>query len=753
MKKRGLILVLLALAAMLCLSGCVNVATTMTVSEDFAGQRVMHLSFPANMLQNDGVLADMDNHIAAAKPAEMDFYRTNSADPIEYVFTVRFGSLDEYRQKISQITGRPVSVDFAYVDQAYSRDIRLVEDFDSSELFGWFEAVLESQRDTIEAAMGAPVNLQELWKVTGYTLELAGENFTSTDKKISYSHGGGDLISGIEMTTVLHGEEQYTRYIDFKFSGRSSGVDQTDVIELIAADLPAGTSLEQVSGADGASCTVSFSATTTQQLADLTTVVLDNRRATATWGDVNDLERPLTSLCGLEESFDLSAFTTDGDFEFVYRIVSESGLPENMYSKTGGGMTPLAAENNGGTITYTANGTTFGLYTVVANVSKAQAINYGLVVEDEDKFIREIRIILPQDSDAEVLSQIEAYYANRGAANTEIITSSGAEQPFVLITIKGDAAEICSAEDILFGVSPQRKLSYVREGGLFKVKPDATLIDNYDISSLLSLTGVPEYIYIVHTGDNVYSCSVSDGSNLPTKDPIAVLCSDGAQGLSFTGTYVNSDAIIFIFLLIVLLLLLAALAVTLYLSSRMEKKEEEEEQPAQLTEGEEVKALPEAEGRNFIAVMEDPEPIVPTSPMEVERYDYYPEPEPKPEDDMLGIFTGADLGEENYIPEREEPVQIELIPVQPEPEPEPEPTPEPEPEPEPEPTPEDDYVERYPMEDLPPMVESPESSTDKYSDSDFISDLRYLGYLEEYAKRRAPRVKVKVRKKTNNDQQ
>ncbi len=64
--------------------------------------------------------------------------------------------------------------------------------------------------------------------------------------------------------------------------------------------------------------------------------------------------------------------------------------------------------------------------------------------------------------------------------------------------------------------------------------------------------------------------------------------------------------------------------------------------------------------------------------------------------------------------------------------------------PAPAPAPEDDYVERFPMENLPPMVEAPESSTDKYSDSDFISDLRYLGNFEDYAKRRASRVKVKV---------
>ncbi len=744
MKKRRLILLLLAAVIVLCLSGCVNVATTMTVDGNFAGQRVMNLSFSADLMQTEGVLADMDNHIAAAKPPEMEFYRTDSADPIEYVFTVRFDSLDEYKQKIKMIAGREVSVDFAYINEPFSRDMKLVEDFDSSELFGWFEEVLESQRDVIEGAMGAPVDLTQLWKVNGYTLEIAGESFSSSNSTINYTRGGGDLISGVEITTVLHGNEQYTRYIEYKFSDKSNEGDQTDVIELLSTKIPEGATIEQSVGADGASCTVSFSATTTQQLADLTTMALDGRRATATWGDVNDPERPLTTLCGLEESFDISSFTTDSKLEFVYRIVSESGLPDNMYSKTGGGMTPLDAEISSNTITYRANGTTFGLYSLLAKVNQAQTINYGLVVENEDKLIREIRIILPPDAQPEVISQIEAYYANRGANNTDIITSGSAELPFVLITIKGNAAEICAAEDILFGVSADRRLSYTRDGGLFKVKPDAMLVDSYDITSLLSMTGVQEYIYVVHTGDNVYSCSAAaDNSNLPTKGPVAVLCSDGAQRLSFIGTYVNSDAIIFICLLVVLALLLAALAVTLYISKKMEK-ESSEEKPAELTEGEQIKALPESEPRDFIAVMEDPEPIVPTSPVEMELFEA---PEPEPEEDMLGIFTGADLGEESYEPEPvEDPIQIEEIPVEIKSEPEPEPEPEPQPEPEPDEF--EEYEDRFPMENLPPVVESPENSTDKYSDSDFISDLRYLGYLDDYAKRKSSRVKVKVRKKS-----
>lgn len=758
--KKISVLLLLLVAAMLCLSGCVNIDTEMTVDQQFAGQRVMTLSFPADRVQSPNGLADVDELINGSKPAVLNFTRTDSADPIEYVFTLRFNSLEDYKQKVESIIYREPAIEFSYITQPYHRDIRLVEDFDSSDLFVWFDQVLNGQKDAIEAAFGSNVNVDNIWTVNGYTLELNGETYTSADRKIAHQQGGGDLISGIEMSTVLHGDDRYTRYIDFRFSNFCTVDDQNAIIERMTALLPEGGSIEQTVGSAGTSCTVSFTATTTQQLADLTTRVLEGRRATAVWGDFDDPMQPLTTLNGFDETFDLSAFSSDDDIDFVYRVVSENGLPNGLYSKTTGALSVLEAEIASNTLTYTGSGTQHGLYTIIASVSRAQTITYGLVVEGEDEFIREIRIVLPAGSGTEVTSQVENYFANMGAPNTEIISSGSAEQPYVLITVRGNASQICSAEDILFGVSADRRLSYVREGGLFKVKPDATLVDSYDISSLLSLTGVSEYIYVASTGDNVYKCSIADDSSLPTKAPIAVRCNEGAQAMSFTGQYVNADAIIFICLLVVLLLLLAALAVTLYLSKQAEKKLEEEK-PAELTEGEQVQALPEPEPRNFIAVMEDPEPIVPVAPMEIERYEdsvppvvFEPEEEVR-EADVLGIFTGADLGEENYkpepVPEPElTPIVIPEVEPIPEPEPEPEPAPAPEPEPEREPIPVDVMEDRFPMENLPPIVESPENSTDKYSDSDFISDLRYLGYLDNYAKRRTP-VKVKVRKRSRSE--
>ena len=770
MKKLRLLLVFLVLAALLCLSGCVNVYTNMTVSRDFAGKRVMTLSFPANQLQSDGGLADVDELIDGAKPAILTYERTDSADPVEYVFTLRFDSLEDYEKKVESLTMRDVSIEYSFIDQPYTKEIRLNEDFDSSDLFVWFDQVLNGQKDAIEAAFGKPVNTDNIWTVTGYTLELDGYADTVAGKKISYSKGSGDLVNGIEMTTVVHGEEKYTRYIDFILSADCSETDRSEIIDRMSASLPEGGSIEQNVGGGKTGCTVSFSATTTQQLADLTTRALEGRRSTSVWGDFDDPNQPLTTLNGFEESLDLSAFSSDDKLDFTYRIVSEDGLPNELYSKETGSMTRLEAEIGGNTMVYTGKGTSFNFYTIMASVSKAQTISYGLVVEDEDKFIREIRIIMPAGSQGEVLSQVESYFASRGATNTKIITSGSAEQPYVLITIKGNASEICSAEDILFGVTPNRRLSYTREGGLLTVKPDAYLIDSYDISSLLSLTGVSEFIYVVSTGDEVYECSVADDSSLPTDAPIAVRCNDGAQSMAFTGKYVNSDAIIFICLLVVLLLLLAALGVTMYLSKMAEKKAEKEEKPAEIAAGDETKALPGHEPRDFLAVMEDPEPIVPTTPVEIERYEdslppVYDEPVCLPEpDDMLGIFTGADLGEENYQPEPQPEPEPEPVP---EPEPEPEPLPEPESMPEPQPVPVfepvvesepvktdvyEEYVERFPMENLPPVVESPESSTDKYSDSDFVNDLRYLGYLDSYAKR-STRVKVKVKKRSRSEDQ
>ncbi len=761
--------------------GFVDTTTDLTANSAFSGTREMTLSFDIETLESilAGGTKDLDRLIDSGIPSKMDYKSlgvSEDGSTVDYQFTIRFASIAEYTSKVQSITGEEVSIDFQYDNNEFSRSTRLVESFSTEDLFGWLQQAFDDLLG-VDATSNTDVASRPdiSWHDRGVTVTINNDEYTLSGGNIIVEDGTGRMTDSVDIYTVINEDLSFTRTVVIYFDPVIGSNAFSSVCETVKSYLPDGAQFSFIDSSDERSCTAVFTASSAAQLAKYTSMIFGNTAASASVSPYEDDSLPLSSLTAFEESCSFAVISNGEDIPFTYSVESYAGLPYVMYDIDTDENITVDSGFASNIAKYSGTGTDFSFRLILESISTAQGIDYNLKVDSANSFTREIKIYMVEGTNSAILDQIADYYSSKEAPRAKVKTvSESGMMPYISIVIKGNAAQICNAENVLFGVNPERELSYDRQGGLFRIHPDSTLVDSYDISSLLSLTNVSTYSYTVHSKDTYLSYSIGSGEEQSTyeldKESDTIwqpTLLDGAMTFTFIGEYTNVIAIIFICLLGILLLLLAALGISIFLTRDDDDEEEAEELPAQLPEHTEQKSLPAA--RDLSSVFDEPaeeKPVaLPVRITEAPAAEEKKEELEDPTEDILGIFTGISVTPDEKAEEKKEESAPEPVKEEVKPEPVPEPAPEPEPEPEVkaevveveaevQPDPYADYVERFPMEDLPPITPSPCDSVDEYSNRDFIEDLRYLGLLDDY-KKRVSRVKVKVRKRpggTDNNQ-
>ncbi len=771
--KRRIILIISAVLAFVLLTGFVDVSTDLSVNSTFAGTREMTLSFNTQKLESllAGGPQDLERLIKSGIPSGMEYTSLGYSEDrstVDYQFTVKFASLAEYTSKVSKIVGHDVNVEFEYNNNKFTRNTKLVESFDTTSLFGWLQNAFNELVGIGENGQYVNPSLPDTtWTERDARVSINNTVYDLNGGNISVQDSSGRMVQSVAIETVIGEDMSFNRRVVMQFDPTIGSTSFASVCDTVKSFMPEGSQFSFVDSSSERSCTIEFTASGTAQLSKFTSQLFGNTFASATMAPFEErsINMPLSSMMAFEDSCSLAVISDNEEIPFTYTIESYAGLPYKLYDINTGAELAAAQDGAGNVITYSGTGKDFSFRLLLESMSTAQGIDYNLKVNSPNSFSREIKIYLAQDTEMSVLQQMAGYYGAKADSRSKVkIVAEEGKMPYISIVINGNAAQLCSAESALFGLSDGRTLSYERQGGLFRMHPSSTLIDSYDISSLLSLTNISTYSYALVSNDTIVSYTVnSNGTDEVTTEELASVSDenagitytldeetttiwqptllDGSMSFTFTGRYTNLVAILFICLLGLLLILLLILAYSIFFAD--DDEDEDEEIPAQLAAPEEtVRSLPEP--RNLPEVFEEPVEELEALPIRIV------DEEP---DDMLGIFTGIDVQQKEPEPmvvpapqPAPEPIPEPAPEPVPEPIPEPEPAPAPIPEPVPAPDPYADYVERFPMEDLPPITPSPCNTVDEYSSRGFIEDLRYLGLLEEY-KKHTSRVKVKVRRR------
>ncbi len=782
---RTVLLVFLTLAlvaAMFMSAGCsvldaagftVDLHTRMEVSGDFHGERVMTVSFDKSLvLSNFDSLEYLEDFAESQLPECLEGKLIDDENGTRYELTLKFSSKEDYIAKVETLLGRKPNVTFETSDEVFMKGLTFQEDFESKDLFSFVdvESVITSLMSSADISE-SDIQVAAFIKQTGVVISVDDKEYSSEGGKVDVAEGKATMIAKISFKTVLKSNGYFERIIEFRMIPE---IDQDRYAEIIAyfeSVKPDGAEVTAGELPSAPVISVEFKSRDAAELSAKTTQVMGDT-CTASFGDATDASVPFASVEEFTENISFAKLCLDSQMPFTYNIVSERGAPSHMDVLIDGNAVDSQPTLGGNTLDYGSQASFAALTTRYQSISTASLVYYNLIARGDGKYTREIYIIMDEDTSDDVLNNIKAFYDTKNAPNTEINVlidgfSEEFTSPCVEIRINGSAKEVTRAEEMLFGGVSERKITYSRDKSIINTKPNTTLCDVYDISSLLSMTNVTSYYYAFNSDDGLRNGSVvtSNGSySVESNDKyLGFMMSDGTATVTFVGGYTNIDAIIFIILLvlfIILLLVLAAILVMKYLKSKADGNDEPEREHFPVVIEEEPEVIEEVVEepvivipppvRDFTQVIDQEEE--PELPIEVE---VYPSTTPDPViEEIISSVEESDDGakkvtvkpiipiysEQYSEPEEELIEEPEVIPQEQEIEP----------------------VERFDENNKAPEVpfeRSPfeeeyerefaeEEAEEEYTDEDMLNDFESLGLLDEYIER-TQKVKIKVKKYKN----
>ncbi len=761
-------------SAIMLLTGCADMSTEITLNgEKFSGERVMSVSFDMDELltQLPGGTDALNEQIDAVIPKHLSYkYEVNDGEAV-YKFTLAFESKQDYIDKLKDILSKAPEVKFTYSSGVFTRGVTYNENFESRELFTWFDKLVVD--NGLKVTTGDYVknySADKFWNQTEVKINLDGEQYTCKGGKVDIQSGGKSVVSNLTISTALKtsGDIERTMLITVPNSVEKS---QITLIENYLNDtIPDSGQWVKRTRSNNIIYTVTFTAGSAAKLQTYMEK-LTSGKCECTLENVKDLSQPLAESSVLSESLDFSYFGGESAVAVTYEISSEGSDPYQINLDDGTQEKTAETSTDGSKRVCTGSFTAIKFKTILRNTAVVESVEYNLIQTGGDKFLREILIVLEDGTNPAVLDNLSEYYTVKGAGNTTISIKND-NMPTVVIQVSGNSKQVAAAEAVLFGGVGARALGYDSDWGVYTIHPDTTLIDSFDITSLITLTNVSVYTYTYCHEDNIITKVVaSSNGESETREikgdstAIGFGLDNGIQTITISGYYFNGWAVFFIVLTVLLLLALVAMA-TLLILNRMGKiklptlkKETPAQEPTEsvFNYSPIVQPIPEPEPIPMPAPEPEPEPMPAPRDLTENFDDETPEPpiffsmpvntepEPVPEPEPIPMPASSEPNLEPVLsyPEKYHPTNefASVEPIQPAPEPvqppvfatfEPFTVPEPKP------------VEPEPIVEEPPVQREVPS---EYTDDDMIEDLDALGLLSEY-KRRVQKVKVKVRKHT-----
>ncbi|KIR02004.1 hypothetical protein P261_00818 [Lachnospiraceae bacterium TWA4] len=126
-----------------CTSGGVELTTTVDLNDDGSGKRIVQFEVSKSDVENyfEDSIQSLNEQLSTNCPNYLKLNFEESED-YRYSFTLEFSSLEDYKNKASEIIGREVKIDFIEPSSALEVGMNYSEDFTSAELLEWIEKLI-----------------------------------------------------------------------------------------------------------------------------------------------------------------------------------------------------------------------------------------------------------------------------------------------------------------------------------------------------------------------------------------------------------------------------------------------------------------------------------------------------------------------------------------------------------------------------------------------------------------------------------
>lgn len=463
------------------LTGCgIEVSTDMTLAEGFKGNRIISCYVSNTDITGyfKGDIAKIDDIIEKNCPDCLTYEKKGLEQGYEFIFTLSFSSLEEYKTKVSTLLTFSPEISFQYTDSLFSNSIDLTENFSSTDLLCWFEILLKEEYNLKDS------QISSLWETKDAVVHWKEESYKSAKQQISISKSQQLDFQGIEIYTEETDAQSFQRRIVFKIPKETLDTELLNLQKAFEKITPEESESTWVGTKTGKNYEIYLTSSDFSSLSDLTNEILGgstgNGSSTFQFSDYQVFQFSIQR----KETLDFSHFLSTKDHQvsvsYYYKPNSftETNV-EEIQKKVNNSFTGKA-NKKGFYLLYEGNCDSLCVSYLGTATVPVKSYHILTKLQDHGQFERTFTFQYEATYTQEELEYLSSFFQKNQGNKLDCTLEKGT----LTILQTGKAEDLEESSQLLFGVS-DNTVTYEKDPSIFSSKASTFLVENFDLSRFL----------------------------------------------------------------------------------------------------------------------------------------------------------------------------------------------------------------------------------------------------------------------------
>lgn len=296
-KKLKFWLFLICSFMILLMTGCdemesLNIETTLSIDENFKGQRVMTATIDSKIFKNyfEGDIIKLESMLDTYSPEDIYCFAEEVSNGVKITANLSFASYKDYSNKISQVLSRntvleePITpaIYFEYADSIFKNGYAIEENFTSLDLLYWLKDGILKEFPEAEG-----IDMEAFFNLRLTTVKIDGKAI-ETGEKIKASTMASNAFEKILIETILNEDGTLGVRVDYVASletVQALGSKFTNFMKTLTPDDGTQTSLQE---GEYKTYTITFTAADQAQYVDKMNTALNSENTVFEIHDESD---------------------------------------------------------------------------------------------------------------------------------------------------------------------------------------------------------------------------------------------------------------------------------------------------------------------------------------------------------------------------------------------------------------------------------------------------------------------------------
>jgi hypothetical protein len=556
---------LLLFAAILLLTGCgIEVSTDLSLDQEFQGSRTItcYLSYADVLRYQKTSSTNIDTIIESNCPDCLEYKKKDTGTGYEFIFTLSFQSLEEYKTALGSILNFNPEIQFTGSESIFCKGLKLSENFTSEDLLRWFEVLLKDEYSISDD------QISSLWETGETTVEFLGTTYRSEDSKINISAIEYSDFDGIDIYTTENDDRTFERLIRFRIPTSTLDKHSKELEDFFEARLPKNATAYWVPTKKGKNYELTIYADDFRTLSEETATALDcsdpQATSTSSFEDYDFFQYDQERMEKLDFSYFLCTETDEVPVTYYYKPNSISALDTEQIQKKINNSYTGKADKNGFYCLFDSTCTTLNVGVLETMTLPVDSYEVTTTLKDNGQFERTFLFYFTNYLTETERNQMTSFFEKNNTARLQMsVEFKNSGNSTLTIEQSGTKDSLNYSSRLLFG-SENNSVDYKKSHSIFDLNQNITLKESIDLSRFLGSTNGKingEYKFFLDARENLKKFSIqSDQSDIAYQetnknDNYRASISGSVFTVSYTGTLFYPLGIV---LLLLLLLLLAA---------------------------------------------------------------------------------------------------------------------------------------------------------------------------------------------------